>query len=40
MVAPPLLAGAVNVIEALVGERAVAVPIVGVPGTEVTGALA
>jgi hypothetical protein len=33
MTAPPLLAGAVKVIEALVGESEVAVPIVGAPGT-------
>jgi len=40
MDAPPLLAGAENVIEALVGDRATADPIVGAPGAVVTGALA
>ena len=37
IVAPPLLAGAKKVIKALVGERAVAVPIVGAPGTVTVG---
>ena len=40
MVAPPLLAGAEKVTDALVDDRATADPIVGVPGAEVTGALA
>ena len=38
IVAPPLLVGAVNEIDALVGERAVAVPIVGASGAVAAGA--